>query len=75
MKVKMLKRAIRRVLTRDYMFVANGSPSVGSRGFTPNYRSKENLITGADRITVARQPGHVTTVNGCYWIRMLITCM
>ena len=74
MKVKMLQRAMRRVLTRDYMLVANGSPSIGSRGFTPNYWSKENLIIGADQITGARQPDHVTTVNGCYWIGMLITC-
>ena len=74
MKVKMLKRAMWRVLTRDCMLFANGSPSIGSRGFTPNYWSKENLITGADRITGAKQPSHVTTVNGCYWIGILVTC-
>ena len=55
MKVEMQKRAMRRVLTRDYMLVANGSPSIGSRGFKPNYWSKENLIIGADRITGAMQ--------------------
>ena len=66
--------AMRRVLTRGSAFIAYTNSESWSRDFTPNYRCKENLITGADRITGARQPGHVTTIGACQWMKILVTC-
>ena len=110
MKVEMLKRAMRRVLThgsaflpdavwpatcfararpgravarprrgrrlrrQTTVFIAYSNPESWSRNFKPNYRCKENIIKGADRITEARHAGNVTTIGACQWMRIIVTC-